>query len=204
MNFNFGNYICELREARHLSQSELGRILGVTNKAVSKWENGAAYPSTELMLPLAQALGVTIEDLYRAISNSKMKRTKARIILDFLQSNELFINIICSALAMLPLLLYAIFSRSEEKVRILIITPIFCVVIYFIFRLSLLFARKNPFTSEKVLDIFCLFILLIMVLAYILMGVEMIKYFPDGFSPSICIPPVVFMSLVHIQKKRYK
>ena len=64
MNFNFGNYICELREARHLSQSELGRILGVTNKAVSKWENGAAYPSTELMLPLAQALGVTIEDLY--------------------------------------------------------------------------------------------------------------------------------------------
>ena len=129
MNFNFGNYICELREARHLSQSELGRILGVTNKAVSKWENGAAYPSTELMLPLAQALGVTIEDLYRAISNSKMKRTKARIILDFLQSNELFINIICSALAMLPLLLYAIFSRSEEKVRILIITPIFCVII---------------------------------------------------------------------------
>jgi putative transcriptional regulator len=58
-NYNFGNYICELREKKGLSQSELGKILGVTNKAISKWENGGAYPSSELMLPLAKALGVS-------------------------------------------------------------------------------------------------------------------------------------------------
>ena len=53
-NYSFGNYICELREKKGLSQSQLGERLGVTNKAVSRWENGSAYPSTELMLPLAK------------------------------------------------------------------------------------------------------------------------------------------------------
>lgn len=42
-NYNFGNYICELREKKGLSQSELGAKLGVTNKAVSKWENGVSH-----------------------------------------------------------------------------------------------------------------------------------------------------------------
>ena len=73
-NYNFGNYICELREKKGLSQSELGKILGVTNKAISKWENGGAYPSAELMLPLAKALGISIEELYSAISFCGGKR----------------------------------------------------------------------------------------------------------------------------------
>ena len=41
--YNFGNYLCQLREKKGYSQSELGRKLGVTNKAVSKWENGQAH-----------------------------------------------------------------------------------------------------------------------------------------------------------------
>ena len=75
-NYSFGNYICSLREKKGLSQSELGERLGVSNKAVSKWENGGAYPSTELMLPLAEALGVTIEELYQAVTESKKGKTK--------------------------------------------------------------------------------------------------------------------------------
>ena len=73
-NYSFGNYICELREKKGLTQSQLGAKLGVTNKAVSRWENGGAYPSTELMLPLAKELGVSIEDLYKAVSEEKNRK----------------------------------------------------------------------------------------------------------------------------------
>lgn len=43
-DFDFGNYLCGLREGRGLSQAQLAELLGVTDKAVSKWENGRAKP----------------------------------------------------------------------------------------------------------------------------------------------------------------
>lgn len=202
-NFNFGNYICELREKKSLSQSELGEKLGVTNKAVSKWENGVSYPSTKLMLPLAEILGVTIEDLYKAISDSKSKPTKVRIILNFLQSRSLIVSIICFVFALVPYGLFLIFSKSEEKMNFLIVTPIICIIVYTMFRLSFFMARKNPFSSTKGLDIFYLFILSIMIIAYIFIAIELIKN-PNSFSPSVCVPPLVFMSIIHTLKKRYK
>ena len=44
-DYTFGNYIFEQRRKRGLSQTELADLLGVTNKAVSKWENGRAKPT---------------------------------------------------------------------------------------------------------------------------------------------------------------
>lgn len=38
--YKFGEFIYNLRIANHLTQDELGRKIGVTNKAVSKWEVG--------------------------------------------------------------------------------------------------------------------------------------------------------------------
>ena len=50
--YKVGNLILKLREEKGLSQSELGFKLGVTNKAVSRWENGRGYPDTSLLLKL--------------------------------------------------------------------------------------------------------------------------------------------------------
>lgn len=41
-NYSLGNFICELRMRRGLSQAQLGALGGVSNKAGSKWENGSA------------------------------------------------------------------------------------------------------------------------------------------------------------------
>ena len=82
-DYSFGSYIRELREKKGLSQSELGAKLGVTNKAVSRWENGGAHPSAELMLPLAQVLGITIEELYIALTEDKQPKTKLRGFLEY-------------------------------------------------------------------------------------------------------------------------
>ena len=65
-DYAFGNFLAELRAEKGLSQSELGEMLGVTNKAVSKWENGTAKPNTKLIPELAKVLGVSVEELFAA------------------------------------------------------------------------------------------------------------------------------------------
>lgn len=62
-DFEFGNYLCKLRKESGMSQSELAGCLGVTNKAVSKWENGTSKPSTEKLLALAKVFGLSLDDL---------------------------------------------------------------------------------------------------------------------------------------------
>ncbi len=62
-DFQFGNYLYEKRTEKGLSQAELGAMLGVSNKAVSKWESGAAKPQTAKLLRLAELLGVSVEEL---------------------------------------------------------------------------------------------------------------------------------------------
>lgn len=71
--YKVGNLISKLREEKGLSQSELGVLLGVTNKAVSKWENGRGYPDTSLLLTLAEVLGISVDELLRGelITSSK-------------------------------------------------------------------------------------------------------------------------------------
>ena len=58
-----GNFILELRKERNMTQQELADKIGVTDKAISKWENGRGMPDLSLMKPLCTALGITINDL---------------------------------------------------------------------------------------------------------------------------------------------
>lgn len=62
-NYSFGNFICELRMRRGLSQFQLGTLVGVSDKAVSKWENGRAMPQLSRCQKLSDVLGVSIDDL---------------------------------------------------------------------------------------------------------------------------------------------
>lgn len=62
--YEIGNFICEMRQEKGLTQKELGELLGVTNKAVSKWENGAAMPRMEYLHDLSLILGVTEEEIF--------------------------------------------------------------------------------------------------------------------------------------------
>ena len=52
-----------LRERQGMTQTELADRIGVSNKAVSKWETGKGLPDLSLIQPLAQALGVSVIEL---------------------------------------------------------------------------------------------------------------------------------------------
>ena len=58
-----GATIKQLREERHLTQSELAQMIGVSSKTVSKWETAKGLPDISLLQPLAQALGISVIEL---------------------------------------------------------------------------------------------------------------------------------------------
>lgn len=58
-----GQTIKKLREAKELTQTQLAEQIGVSCKAVSKWETGKGLPDITLIEPLAKALGVSVMEL---------------------------------------------------------------------------------------------------------------------------------------------
>ena len=62
-NEKIGPFIRQLRKERHLTQKELAAMLNITDKAVSKWELGASLPDVALLLPLAEALDISVTEL---------------------------------------------------------------------------------------------------------------------------------------------
>ena len=66
---------------RGLSQFQLGMLVGVSNKADSKWENGSAKPQSHILYKLGEVLGVTVDELlackYRSTENKNIKEVFA-------------------------------------------------------------------------------------------------------------------------------
>lgn len=74
-DYKFGNYIFELRSRAGLSQSELASKIGVTNKAVSKWEVGKAKPGVEKIRKLAALFQISVDEMLK----KREKENKAEI-----------------------------------------------------------------------------------------------------------------------------
>ena len=58
-----GKFILMLRKKNNMTQQELADKIGVTDRAISKWENGRGMPDLSLMKPLCDELGITINEL---------------------------------------------------------------------------------------------------------------------------------------------
>lgn len=63
-DYTFGNFLYTLRLEKGLSQSQFGEMLGVSNKAVSKWETGSAKPNTALIPKIAEIFNISVEELF--------------------------------------------------------------------------------------------------------------------------------------------
>lgn len=77
-----GKLIAEARKAKGLTQKDLAERLGVTDKAVSKWERGLSCPDISLLVPLAQQLELTTGELLVGEKHSDEQGTPAVAIMD--------------------------------------------------------------------------------------------------------------------------
>lgn len=64
MNYNkIGQFIAEERKAKKLTQTKLAQMLYISEKTVSKWENGNGIPDTNLLPKLCEIFGISLNEL---------------------------------------------------------------------------------------------------------------------------------------------
>lgn len=71
-----GAMIASLRKSREMTQSELAQKVGVTDKAVSKWERDVSYPDISLLPKLADIFGISVDELMRAETRPDVRVSK--------------------------------------------------------------------------------------------------------------------------------
>lgn len=127
-----GKFIQKRRKEKRLTQSELAEKLDVTDRAVSKWENGNCIPDASNIQELCKILNITINDLFSGcvvdmrnnekkleenlleMIKIKEKRDKELLIL------EIFIGVIVSIIMFLCIMI-ASFVQMEDWIRIVLI-----------------------------------------------------------------------------------
>lgn len=74
----FGNMVAVLRKEKGMTQLELAEKMGVTDKAVSKWERDLSFPDVSSIPKLAEILEVSVDELMQVKAESKVNSTKAK------------------------------------------------------------------------------------------------------------------------------
>ena len=84
-----GKYIAAKRKAEGLTQEALAQLLGVTNKAVSKWENGKCLPDLSHYEALCEILHISVNELMagKDIEETELKKVSEQSLKEVLRSN---------------------------------------------------------------------------------------------------------------------
>ena len=127
-----GKFIAICRKEQKLTQMQLAEKLGITDRAVSKWETGKSLPDASIMLELCSILKITVNDLLSGEminmkDNNKEMESKLIELLKQKQeadkrllSMEIFIGIMVSAI-LFTLVLVASFVQMTNWLRIFLI-----------------------------------------------------------------------------------
>ena len=85
-----GEFISSQRKKKNLTQAALAEKLGITDRAVSKWERGKGLPDVSLMLDLCEIFGITVNELLCgeiiSMENSNLKNEQ--LLLDMAKELE--------------------------------------------------------------------------------------------------------------------
>lgn len=119
-----GSFITALRKEKGLTQKQLAQRLNVTDKAVSRWETGKGYPDIEILINLAQELGVTVNELLsgkRLEKDTMESACEENVVSAYekvkkLRNKNLFF-VIFSILLVIALCVTAIVSVKDENIR---------------------------------------------------------------------------------------
>ncbi len=127
-----GRFIAECRKKNNLTQMQLAEKFGITDRAVSKWENGKAMPDSSIMLALCSELGISVNDLLNGevVEMDNYNEKSEKLLLEMTKQKEesdkrlLSMEIVIGALSIIILLGFtfvASFVEMEEWLRIALI-----------------------------------------------------------------------------------
>ena len=76
-----GKFLKELRKEKNLTQEQLAEMLGVSNRSVSRWENGVNMPDFDLVIEIVNYFDVTIEEFLDGERKMEMdKKTEETLL----------------------------------------------------------------------------------------------------------------------------
>lgn len=112
-----GQFIARLRKEQKMTQLDLATKIGVTDRAVSKWENGRGLPDISLITPLCETLQISIDELLKGerIENSQKLAAAHENLLSILNERERErrkgkIGLLISVLLTVIILMYAMLT----------------------------------------------------------------------------------------------
>lgn len=121
-----GSFICERRKALGMTQLELANKLNITDRAISKWENGRGLPDISLIKPLCDELQITVNDLLSGVKlqESQIEAKSEENIINTLQfskkkqKNYKAIIIAAIIITFLPfIILFSLFCVDVNRMR---------------------------------------------------------------------------------------
>ena len=127
-----GRFIAECRREKNLTQMQLAEKLNITDRAVSKWENGRAMPDSSIMIELCSVLGINVNELlsgeriemenYNKVAEENLLTLKKQKE----ESDKRLLNIevimgIISIIMYLIMVMIVSFSNMQDSTRVLII-----------------------------------------------------------------------------------
>lgn len=121
-----GKFIAQIRKERNMTQLDLANMLGVTDRAISKWENGRGMPEISLIKPLCDALSISVNELFSGerISNEQLTDKAEENIVNTLtysrnkliKTKVIFIFILAS-IAFVITLISTLFAIDVDRMR---------------------------------------------------------------------------------------
>lgn len=127
-----GRFIAECRKKNNLTQMQLAEKLNITDRAISKWENGKAMPDSSIMLDLCNELKISVNELLSGemIEMNNYNENVEKNLLDMVQQKELadkrlltmeIVIGVLSSIILFVLIFVASFVEMADWTRILLI-----------------------------------------------------------------------------------
>lgn len=191
---NIGKFIQELRKEKGLTQKELAEIIGVSDKTISKWENGNSSPDTSMLLSLSEALDATVNELLSGekILPENYPRRAEETIVTLMKENEAgkkahhIGRIIGILLVILAFILLFVISAGEGTIRFFLDAPSF---------IFLLIISAGVVLASGVRDIDSILSLLskiVIPIGFVIAIIEMVIYIAlindlSKIGPNLCV-----------------
>jgi len=127
-----GKFIAECRKKNNLTQMQLAEKLNITDRAISKWENGKAMPDSGIMLDLCNELKISVNELLsgEVIEMKNYDKKTEELLLDMQKQKEeadkrlLSMEIVMGIVSIIPLLAAVVIVSTiplEEWIQTVIV-----------------------------------------------------------------------------------